>query len=116
MGAAAHQGPRTHIWPTGRWSLARSMPIIDASDVPLTDPVASLVEPSPTVRLASQLGATYCAQHAAVVGDLTAWALVDMPFDGQRFAIEIDVPPGRCWHYRFLVDGHWMNDPDADDF
>jgi hypothetical protein len=71
---------------------------------------------SATVRLRLTLGAAFGIECAEVVGDLTAWAPVAMPFDGERFALDIEVPRGRRWHYRFRVDGSWMNDPDADDF
>ena len=68
------------------------------------------------VRLRLEVLADYAVSSAQVIGDLTAWTPVDMPFDGERFAVTVDVPRGGRWHYRFRVDGRWMNDPDADDF
>jgi hypothetical protein len=68
------------------------------------------------VRLRLEVAAVYGVHSAEVVGDMTGWAPMEMPFDGDRFAVEVDVPPGGRWHYRFRVDGRWMNDPDADDF
>ena len=68
------------------------------------------------MRLQLELAALYGGEHVAVVGDLTAWAPLDMPFDGERFVIEVEVPRNRQWHYRFCVNGSWMNDPHAEDF
>jgi hypothetical protein len=56
------------------------------------------------------------AHRVAVVGDFTAWAPVDMSFDGRRFSIHVILPRHRRWRYRFRLDDDlWMNDPDADD-
>jgi hypothetical protein len=59
----------------------------------------------------------YGCRKVSIAGDMTAWVQIDMPFDGQQFAIELVVPRDGRWRYRFcLDDAAWVNDPDADDF
>ena len=55
------------------------------------------------------------AHTVVVIGDFTAWAPIDMPFDGRGFSIRIVVPLARRWRYRFRVDDAiWQTDPAAD--
>ncbi len=59
----------------------------------------------------------YGCLRVSVAGDMTAWAPIDMPFDGLRFAIQLVVPRHRRWRYVFWLDeSSWINDPDADDY
>ena len=52
------------------------------------------------------------AAEVCLAGDFNAWEPRAMrrQKDG-RFAMTLRLPPG-SYEYRFVVDGHWMTDPD----
>ena len=70
------------------------------------------------VTLSLRLSESYGARRVSVCGDFTAWVPVDVPSDGHdTFAIQLVVPQGQRWHYRFCLDDRtWINDPAADDY
>lgn len=54
------------------------------------------------------------ATSVMLVGDFTHWQ--DKPInlvkrEGGRWTVSVNLPPG-TYHYRFLVDGQWRDDPE----
>ena len=51
-------------------------------------------------------------KEVCVAGTFNEWVPAKMrkQKDG-RFALSLKLPPG-AYEYRFVVDGHWMTDPD----
>lgn len=54
------------------------------------------------------------ALSVTLVGDFTSWQ--DKPIsmvkrEGGLWTASVNLPPG-TYHYRFLVDGHWRDDPE----
>ena len=69
-----------------------------------------------TFQLPSEVGAT----TAAVVGDFNGWDPASGSMvrgDDGSMRVVIDLPVGRRYQYRFLIDGdRWENDWRADDY
>jgi hypothetical protein len=75
------------------------------------------LEASSTTKLTLAVPDIYGCLRVAVIGDLTAWVPIDMPFDGTHFSVDLVLPRDRSWHYRFRVDeSSWINDFAADDY
>jgi 1,4-alpha-glucan branching enzyme len=73
-----------------------------------------------TVRIRFELPVAVTAVTASVCGDFNAWSPTANPLtrleDG-RFVGSVDLPSGRCWRFRYLLDGvRWENDWAADDY
>ncbi|HZQ26619.1 MAG TPA: isoamylase early set domain-containing protein [Acidimicrobiales bacterium] len=57
------------------------------------------------------------AESASVLGDFNDWSpsAHEMVRDEDGFVVEIVLPPGRSYRFRYLLDGHrWENDWAAD--
>lgn len=56
--------------------------------------------------------------YVDLVAEFGAWVPMPMdPRDDGSFHASIRLEAGRCWRYRFLVDGdRWINDWDAHDY
>jgi 1,4-alpha-glucan branching enzyme len=54
------------------------------------------------------------AQSVSLVGDFNSWNPDSHPIKNSNglWKTTMSLPPGR-YEYRFLVDGHWQNDPDC---
>ena len=53
-----------------------------------------------------------------LVGDFTDWEARPIIMDRMKprsrtFGVVVDLPPG-TYHYKFIVDGEWIEDPKAD--
>jgi 1,4-alpha-glucan branching enzyme len=73
-----------------------------------------------TVLVTFELPAAVGAHEVHVCGDFNDWSPTAHPLtrleDG-RFRITLELPAGRRWHFRYLLDGHrWENDWAADDY
>ena len=59
------------------------------------------------------------AENVALVGDFNEWDTQIAPLKKDKegvFKITLDLPIGAEYEYRFLVDGNYVNDPDADKY
>ena len=55
------------------------------------------------------------AQSVSLAGDFNAWNPDSHPLkknSNGSWKISVSLSPGR-YEYRFIVDGHWQNDPDC---
>jgi 1,4-alpha-glucan branching enzyme len=55
------------------------------------------------------------ATRVALVGDFTHWQekpIAMKPLGGGVWKAQVSLPPG-TYHYRFLVDGEWRDDPEC---
>lgn len=55
------------------------------------------------------------ASNVALVGDFTHWQqkpLAMKPTGGGQWRVSVPLAPG-TYHYRFLVDGDWRDDPEC---
>lgn len=72
------------------------------------------------VRVTFELTAAVGATSAVVCGDFNDWSETAHPLtrlDDGRFTTTLELPPGRRWHFRYLLDGRrWENDWAADDY
>ncbi len=58
------------------------------------------------------------AKGIFIAGDFNQWNLSSHPLKRDKkgiWKISIPLEPGQ-YQYRFLVDGHWQNDPDCSSF
>lgn len=58
------------------------------------------------------------AHRVYLVGDFNHWDEQSLPMrrsNSLRFEIELVIPPGR-YQFKYLIDGIWWNDPDADEY
>lgn len=58
------------------------------------------------------------ARRVYLVGDFNEWDERSLPMrkrSGRGFELELDIPPGK-YTFKYLIDGVWWNDPDADDY
>ena len=58
------------------------------------------------------------AQAVSVAGSFNDWHPQRTPLqrDGDgAWSVKLSLPPGR-YEYRFLIDGQWVNDPDAPEY
>jgi 1,4-alpha-glucan branching enzyme len=68
-------------------------------------------KPSEQVFTITAPGAT----KVALVGDFTHWQqrpLAMKPTGGGQWQVSVPLAPG-TYHYRFLVDGEWRDDPEC---
>ena len=56
------------------------------------------------------------AHEVGIAGSFNDWhpSVTPMIRNDGKWAKELDLPPGR-YEYRFVVDGEWMDDPEATD-
>lgn len=53
-----------------------------------------------------------------LVGDFNKWDEHSLPMQkrqNQGFELVLEIPPGK-YTFKYLIDGVWWNDPDADDY
>ena len=59
------------------------------------------------------------AGDVSVVGDFNSWCVGETPLKlkagSEVRAASLMLAGGRRYAFRYHVDGHWFNDPDADD-
>ncbi|MCK5126657.1 MAG: isoamylase early set domain-containing protein [candidate division Zixibacteria bacterium] len=57
------------------------------------------------------------AKRVFLVGDFNKWNEQSLPMrkKSARFELILKIPPGRH-QFKYLIDGIWWNDPDADDY
>jgi 1,4-alpha-glucan branching enzyme len=58
------------------------------------------------------------ADRVFLVGDFNRWDERSHPMrktKGRNFELEVKIPPGR-YQFKYLVDGIWWNDPDAEEY
>ena len=58
------------------------------------------------------------ANSVFLVGDFNKWDEHSLPMQktsSNRFELELKIPPGD-YQFKYLADGIWWNDPEADDF
>lgn len=58
------------------------------------------------------------AQDVFLVGDFNDWDERSHRLEkisADRYELKLQLRPGR-YHFKYLVDGVWWNDPDADDY
>ncbi len=80
--------------------------------------IRKTVSPKPHhVRVIFELPACIWADHVFLVGDFNDWNVTATPFvqgrDGVWRAV-LDLPEGRTYQFRYLVDGNWQTDFHAD--
>jgi 1,4-alpha-glucan branching enzyme len=71
------------------------------------------------VHIVFELPSCIWADHIALVGDFNQWnekaTFMCQDHEGVWRA-EIDLPLGRCYEFRYLIDGEWKTDYHADGF
>jgi 1,4-alpha-glucan branching enzyme len=67
-----------------------------------------------TFRIPAEAGAS----SAALLGEFSDWAAIPMkPTGDGGHEIDVDLPAGASYRFRYLVDGErWANDWEADDY
>jgi 1,4-alpha-glucan branching enzyme len=53
-----------------------------------------------------------------LVGDFNQWNEKSHPLrrtEARDFELELEIPPGK-YRFKYLVDGVWWNDPDAEEY
>lgn len=53
-----------------------------------------------------------------LVGDFNQWNETSHPLrrrETRDFELELEIPPGK-YRFKYLVDGVWWNDPDAEEY
>ncbi|HXF61920.1 MAG TPA: isoamylase early set domain-containing protein [Caldilineaceae bacterium] len=76
--------------------------------------------PSPKpgyVRVIFELPASLWADRVFVVGDFNDWDQTATPLRQNRHGVwqaMLDLPAGRCYEFRYLIDGRWCTDAHAD--
>jgi 1,4-alpha-glucan branching enzyme len=58
------------------------------------------------------------AREVFLVGDFNRWDEKSHRLQKSaknRYQIELEIPPGK-YQFKFLIDGIWYNDPDADEY
>jgi 1,4-alpha-glucan branching enzyme len=72
------------------------------------------------IRVTFELPAEAGAERVTLCGDFNDWSPTATPLsrsDDGTFRTTLDLPAGRRWHFRYLLDGHrWENDWAADDY
>lgn len=77
-----------------------------------------LARPEGTVvRVTFTLPASLQADKIFLVGDFNDWNTTSHPFarDAEgNWIFVLELEPGRAYQFRYLSDGQWLNDGDAD--
>lgn len=73
------------------------------------------------VQVTFELPPTMFAERINVVGDFCDWDTTALPMSqkhpGDNWRTNVQLEAGRCYHFRYLVDGReWLNDWRADDY
>lgn len=69
------------------------------------------------IRVIFELPAYIRARQVNVVGDFNQWSRTATPLRQERDGVwraVVDLPNGRRYEFRYLVDGQWMSDLHAD--
>lgn len=64
-----------------------------------------------------ELPACLWADHVYVVGEFNDWDKQRLPMTQDRHGVwsaTLDLPAGKTYEFRYLVDGHWLTDGHAD--
>jgi 1,4-alpha-glucan branching enzyme len=73
-----------------------------------------------TAHVTFVLPAAVGARSVTVCGDFNDWSETAAPLvrhDDGSFSTTLELPVGRRWHFRYLLDGErWENDWAADDY
>jgi 1,4-alpha-glucan branching enzyme len=76
--------------------------------------------PGTTILVTFEVPAAVGASSASVCGDFNDWSFIAnplSPLEDGSFRGTVELPAGRRWHFRYLLDGHrWENDWEADDY
>jgi predicted flap endonuclease-1-like 5' DNA nuclease len=58
------------------------------------------------------------AHSVTILGDFTEWSPINLPKSaGNNFEVTLEIPVGRDYHFRYLVNNdYWENDHAADDY
>ncbi len=109
--------PKPQPRPTpGRTSAPPSAPPAAAS----SSPKAAAREQAPSPRTAQTVKVTFAllephAKRVSLCGGFNAWSIDATPMNRQddgRWKTSLALPPGR-YEYKFVVDGRWLPDPNA---
>ncbi len=71
------------------------------------------------VRVTFELPASVWADRIFLVGDFNQWCLTATPMGQDRdgiWRVTVDLPWGRRYEFRYLIDGQWKTDAHADGF
>jgi len=70
------------------------------------------------VRVTFSMPAEIWAKTFHVVGDFNNWNPTATPLQRSEkgWSVSLELEPGRSYHYRYLVDGKWFNDWNADEY
>ncbi len=73
------------------------------------------------VRVTFRLSQHIWADHIALAGEFNDWSthshLLEQTRDDEDWHISIDLPAGRTYRFRYIVDDKtWINDDHADDY
>ena len=77
-------------------------------------------QPSPKtghVRVIFELPSCIWADKICLTGDFNEWDETSLPMHQTRsgvWQIELDLPTGMRYEFRYLIDGHWQTDYHAD--
>lgn len=69
------------------------------------------------VRVCFELPSCLWADHVFLVGDFNGWNRQSTPLRQDRdgvWRVELDLPYGERFEFRYLVDNHWLTDSHSD--
>ncbi|NJN67058.1 MAG: glycoside hydrolase [Chloroflexaceae bacterium] len=71
-----------------------------------------------TVRVTFSFPSAIWANQVALVGDFNQWdpAATPLRLHGPAWSTTLELEAGRSFRYRYLVDGRWYNDWNADGY
>lgn len=72
-----------------------------------------------TVRVTFELPASLWIEKAYLVGDFNDWDETSHPFHQDRdgaWRMTLELEQDREYAFRYLIDGEWRNDGDADQY
>lgn len=70
-----------------------------------------------TIRVAFELPSCVWADRIYLAGDFNDWNETSLPMRQGRdgvWRVEVELPIGRSYQFRYIVDGHWQTDYHAD--
>ncbi len=71
------------------------------------------------VRIVFELPSCVWADRIYVTGDFNSWDESAIPMRQERDGVwraSVDLPGGKRYQFRYIVDGHWQSDNHADGF
>ena len=79
----------------------------------------SAIKKGKVIKVTFYTHKTKGAQKSFLVGDFNDWNESDHPMDklkDGRFKTAMELDPGQSYHFRYMIDGEWHNEWEADSY